>query len=258
MSENTKPSFAAAIVAGGGPDKLARQLKVPHKALIELGGKPQIDYVIEALRQCPELDKVIIVAHEAGAAPHLDTDLPIVRPQGESFVDAIEAAAEALSEFDHLVICTCDAPMLTAEAVSHFVQVCRNRPSADLAYSVVKASVVRAALPDTRRTTVKLVEEDFTGGCLGALTRRFVDHNMSNIRRFFAARKRKIELGSLLGWRFVVKLLLRRLSLVAVIRRAEELLGCEVLVVISPHPGIAFDIDKPGDLEVARQWAAGR
>ncbi len=258
MSENAQPTFAAAILASGGADKLARKLKVPHKALIELGGKPQIDYVIKAVRQCPELDEVIIVAHESGAAPHLDTDLPIVRPQGESFADAVEAAGEALREFDYLVICTCDAPMLTPEAVSHFVQACRNRPSADLAYSVVKASVVRAELPNTKRTTVNLVEEAFISGCLSAMSRHFLEHNLEQVRVFFAARKSKIALGSLLGWRFVVKLLLKRLSLVATVRRTEEILGCEALLVISPHPGVAFDIDKVSDLRLARQWLADR
>jgi molybdopterin-guanine dinucleotide biosynthesis protein A len=258
MSQNSQPRFGAAILASGGADKLAHGLGVPHKALIQLEGRALIDYVIAALKGCPELDRIVIVAHDDGAGPHLHTDVEVVRPQGGGFIEAIEAAGKALDDCDYLLLCTCDVPMLTPDAVSHFVQACRNRPGADFAYSVVKAPVVRAAFPASRRTVVNLVEGGFTSGCLGAMTGHFLDDNMDRIREFFGARKSKIALARLLGWRFLGKLLVRRLSLVGVIRRAEELLGCEVLPVISPHASVAFDIDKMSDLQIARQWAASR
>jgi len=249
--------FGAAILANGAPDSLAGEVGAPHKALIDVGGRAMIDYVIEALQACEEIDRLIIVAHETGAAPHLQTDVPVIRPQGQGFDDAIVAAAEELSDCDYVLTCTCDAPMLTEAAIRHFVTSCRNSPGADLAYGIVKGSVVQAAYPRTVRTTVDLVEGRFVSGCFGAMTRRFLDNNMDRLRAAFAARKSKIALGRLLGWRFVGKLLLRRLSLVSIVRRAEQLLGCEAVVVISPHAEIAFDVDKLDDLELARQWAAG-
>ncbi len=258
MSDESVATFGAAILASGGPDKLAKKLGVPHKALIELAGRPMIAYVMDALMECPELQRVVVVAHDAGAAPHLKTDLPVIQPQGESYMDAVEAAADALSDMDYVLICTCDVPTLTAEAVSHFVQSCRSRPSADLAYSIVKASVAQSGFPQMRRTVVKLVEESFVSGCMAAMTRRFLDENIERLGEVFAQRKSIIGLGRLLGWRFVGKLLLKKLSLVGAVRRAEELLGCEVLVVISPHPCVGFDVDKVSDLVVARRWAANR
>jgi len=258
VSENSQPTFAAAILASGGQDALARECDVPHKALVPLNGRKQIEYVIDALRECPAIAKLVIVAHDGGAAPYLRTDLPVIRPRGTNFVEGIKAAAEALAGFDYMLICTCDAPMLTCEAVTHFVQACRNRPTADLACSVVKASVVKSAFPEARRTIVRLVEESFVSGCLTAMSKAFIANNLSRVTECFAARKSKTALARLLGWRFLAKLLLRRLSLVAVIKRAEEILGCEALVVISPYPGVAFDVDKPSDLQTARQWVAGR
>lgn len=258
MSDARVARFGAAILASGGPDKLAKELGGPHKALIELAGKPMIEYVIDALAECPELDRIVVVAHESGIGSHWQTDLPLVYPQGDSYMDAVEAAKDALSDMDCMLICTCDAPMLTPEAVSHFVQSCRSRPSADLAYSVVKASVVQSRFPEMRRTVVKLVEESFMSGCLAAMTRRFLDEHIERLGEVFAQRKNIIRLGRLLGWSFVGKLLLQKLSLVAAVRRAEEILGCEVLVAISPHASVAFDVDKTSDLEIARRWAASR
>lgn len=258
MSDERVATFGAAVLASGGPDKLAKKLGVPHKALIELAGKPMIEYVTDALVECPELERVVVVAHEAGAAPHLKTDLAVVQPQGESYMDAIAAAADALSDMDYVLICTCDVPMLTAEAAGHFVQSCRSCPSADLAYSIVKASVAQSGSPEMQRTVVKLVEASFVSGCMAAMTRRFVDENIERLGEVFAQRKSKIGLGRLLGWPFVGKLLLKKLSLVAVVKRAEELLGCEVLVVISPHPCVGFDVDKVSDVVIARRWAVSR
>ena len=258
MSDDPQPRFGAAVLASGAADRLAQSVGVPHKALIEIAGRAMIDYVIEALQGCAELDKLVVVASDDGAAEHLQSDLTIVKPEGSSILDTIETAAEALSDSDYLILCTCDAPMLTPEAVSHFIKTCRNRPGADFAHSVVKAPVVRAALPDVRRTVVHLVEGGFVSGCMSAMTQSFVDNNMDRIRQFFGVRKSKIALAHLLGWRFLGRLLLKRLSLVGVVSRAEELLGCEVLPVISPYASVAFDVDKMSDLQIARQWAANR
>ena len=255
-TEGRRAVFGAAVLANGPPDALASGLGVAHKALIDVGGRPMIDYVLDPLVACAEIERVVIVAHPSGAAPHLQTDLPIIQPRECGFDDAIVAAAEALADCDYILTCTCDVPMLTTAAIEHFVASCRNSPGADLAYGIVKGAVVRAAYPGTRRISVNLVEGSFMSGCFGAMTRRFMHNNMDRLRAAFAARKSKIALGRLLGWAFVGKLLLRRLSLVSIVRRAEELLGCEALVVISPHPEIAFDVDKPDDLELARQWAA--
>jgi molybdopterin-guanine dinucleotide biosynthesis protein A len=256
-SAATQATFGAAILANGGADALAQQHGAPHKALIDLNGRPMLDYVLEPLMSCDALDRVMVVAHETGAAPHIGSGVPLVTPEGDGFNDAILAAAEATADFDYLLICTCDVPMLTTDAVEHFVATCRNSPGADLAYGIVKEEVVQSAYPDTIRTTVDLVEGSFVSGCFGAMTRRFLDNNMDRLQAAFAARKSKIALGRLLGWGFVGKLLLRRLSLVSIVQRAEQLLGCETLVVISPHAEIALDVDKADDLELARQWAAG-
>ncbi len=258
MPEARMATFAAVILASGGADKLATKVGAPHKATIDLNGTPMINFVADALTQCPELDKVVVVAHPSGALPHLRLDIPVVTPDGDTFVDAIQAGADACSECDYILICTCDAPMLTAEAVSHFVQTCHNSPGADLAFAIVKASVAKQDFPEMKRTTIKLVEGEFSSGCLGAMTRRFIDNNMDRLREVFELRKSKIALGNLLGWQFVVKLILRKLSLVSIVKRAEHIIGCQALVVISPFAGVAFDVDKQSDLQIAQQWAANR
>ncbi|MFP3904412.1 MAG: hypothetical protein ACLFWB_09255, partial [Armatimonadota bacterium] len=100
-----------------------------------------------------------------------------------------------------------------------------------------------------------LKEARFTGGALAMMTRDFLSHNFQYLREAYARRKNLFALGNLLGWRFVVKLLLKRLSLVRVLQRAEELLKCQVLAVISPYASVAFDIDRVQDLATVREWA---
>ncbi|MFO7945928.1 MAG: nucleotidyltransferase family protein [Armatimonadota bacterium] len=257
MTQKT-PTYGAAILAGGPPDRLAQKMDVPHKALIPLDGGTVIDYVVDAVRGVSDLEKVIVVAHREGAFGHLDVDVPVVETTGNSFVETIETAAEALPDVDRLILCTCDVPMLEPQAVAHFIKSCTNSPEADVAWAIVEEKTVRAKFPHASRTFVKLTEARFTGGALAMMTRGFLSHNFQYLRDAYARRKNIFALGNLLGWRFVVKLLLRRLSLVRVLQRAEQLLDCQVLAVISPYASVAFDIDGVKDLAAVREWAQTR
>jgi molybdopterin-guanine dinucleotide biosynthesis protein A len=251
----TEPTFGAAILAGGGPDSLARKLDVPHKALIPLNGARVIDYVMDTFEQIPEFERVIVVAHRDGALEHLDDDWDVVETTGDSFVETIESAAEAMPEVDRMIVCTCDVPMIEPDAVRHFISSCRNSPNADLVWAIIEQGTLKDEFPEARRTFAKLKEARFTGGGLAMMSRSFIRNNYEQLKAAYARRKNIFALGNLLGWRFVVTLLLGRLSLVRVLNRAEELLGCQVVAVISPYASVAYDVDGVKHLAVARQWA---
>lgn len=255
---DTQYTYGAAILAGGEPDRLARRLEVPHKALIPLNGGRVIDYVMEALTQVPELERVIIVAHRDGALGHLDTGMTVVETEGDGFVETIESAADALPGMDRLILCTCDVPMIQPEAVSHFISSCENSPGADLAWAIVEQSTFEEQFPESQRTFVNLKEARFTGGGLTMMSKPFIANNYQLLKDAYARRKNIFALGNLLGWRFVVTLLLGRLSLVRVLTRVEELLGCEAVAVISPYASIAYDLDDVKHLAIAREWAQRR
>ena len=50
---------------------------------------------------------------------------------------------------------------------------------------------------------------------------------------------------------FIVRFLLRRLTVDDIAQRARELLHCKVAAICSPYPEVAFDLDRPEHIAAA-------
>lgn len=116
---NKEPRIAIAIMAAGK----GTRLKSKHpKVLHEVGGKPLLAHVIEAATQVvPAKDVYAIIGHEAERVRNAVTG------SGISFVlqqpqrgtgHALMAAREALAPYDHVIVLSGDAPLITGKTIS--------------------------------------------------------------------------------------------------------------------------------------------
>jgi len=116
----SSPRVAVAIMAAGKGTRLKSQLP---KVLHEAGGKPLLEHVIAAaVRIVPAQDVYAIIGHEA------DRVRGAMKPSGINFVlqaeqhgtgHALMVAREALSGYDHVIVLSGDAPMITPETIGH-------------------------------------------------------------------------------------------------------------------------------------------
>ena len=74
------------------------------------------------------------------------------------------------------------------------------------------------------------------------------------VKGFIAHRKNPWKLGRLLGFRFVLLLIVGRLSIQRIERRFYELLKIRGRAIISPYPEIANDIDDPNEIGLAEEY----
>src|ERR1700751_4663088 len=110
--------IAGAIRAAGKGTRLKSQLP---KVLHEAGGKPLLEHVIRAaVRVVPAQDVFAIVGHEAGrvreAMKHTGVNF-VLQAEQRGTGHALMVAREALSGYDHVIVLSGDAPMMTAETV---------------------------------------------------------------------------------------------------------------------------------------------
>src|SRR5207245_5041842 len=113
----------------GGPQRLAiaimaagkgTRLKSKHpKVLHEVGGKPLLAHVIAAAAKVvPAADVYAIIGHEADrvrqALQHTGVNF-VMQEEQRGTGHALMVAREALAPYDHVIVLSGDAPMITAE-----------------------------------------------------------------------------------------------------------------------------------------------
>jgi bifunctional UDP-N-acetylglucosamine pyrophosphorylase/glucosamine-1-phosphate N-acetyltransferase len=112
------PRIAIVIMAAGK----GTRLKSKHpKVLHEVGGKPLLAYVIGAATQVAERKDVFaIVGHEADrvrqAVSQSGINFVMQRPQ-KGTGHALMTAREALQPYDHIIVLSGDAPMITPDTI---------------------------------------------------------------------------------------------------------------------------------------------
>ncbi|MBV9623674.1 MAG: bifunctional UDP-N-acetylglucosamine diphosphorylase/glucosamine-1-phosphate N-acetyltransferase GlmU [Acidobacteria bacterium] len=111
--------IAVAIMAAGK----GTRLKSKHpKVLHEVGGKPLVAHVIAAaLKVVPPSDIYVIVGHEAGrvqqAVAQTGVNFIVQEPQlGTGH--AVMCARESLKHYEHVVVLSGDAPLITSETIA--------------------------------------------------------------------------------------------------------------------------------------------
>lgn len=254
---------AALVMAGARNDGPLQEVSdAPYEALIDIGGKPMIAYVLDVLRAAPSVGRIAVVgpAQLQEAVPM--SDALLVEPAG-SLLDNLERGVRALREAGcngHLLVATSDIPLVTVEAIETFLDLCRRRSAAapggsarfDAYYPMVSREVCDARFPGVQRTYVGLKEGQFTGGNVVLVDPSIVLERRALFEQVVALRKDPVGMARLLGLGFIVKFLMRRLTAGDIERIVREKIGIVGAVIQVPHAEVGFDVDKPSDLDIAR------
>ena len=114
-----EPRLAVAIMAAGKGTRLKSRLP---KVLHEVGGKPLLEHVIRAaVRIVPANDVYAIIGHEAERVRHATQHTGVnfvLQAEQRGTGHALMAAREALAEYDHVIVLSGDAPMITSDTIA--------------------------------------------------------------------------------------------------------------------------------------------
>ncbi|PKM81443.1 MAG: hypothetical protein CVU89_09330 [Firmicutes bacterium HGW-Firmicutes-14] len=238
--------FDAVIVAGSPNTGPLRECSdMPYEAMIRIGGKPMVRYVVDALLESGLIHSIAIAGPVEMKEIFPEEQVTVVQAGGE----IVENAVKAMSYIDNtrpVLIVTSDIPLLTAEAVRNFISLCGDR-DADFYYPIVSMDMAEERYPGVSRTSAKLKEGTFTGGNLFLVNPAAVPLCADRAREFVKNRKSPLKLCRLLGFKFIFKLLFNRLTIPELQKKVSEILGIMVKAVITDFPEIGIDVDKPSD-----------
>src|SRR5580698_9509233 len=113
------PRIAIAIMAAGKGTRLKSQLP---KVLHEVGGKPLLAHVIRAATAVVAApDVYAIIGHEADrvrAATEKSGIRFVLQSEQRGTGHALMVAQSALADYDHVIVLSGDAPLITAETIA--------------------------------------------------------------------------------------------------------------------------------------------
>ncbi len=243
----------AIILAGGRTNnKLRRYSKAEHEALIKIADTPMVEYVIKAARSSKYINNLAIVGPAEEIKKSVSEKIDIIVNSTYTLLDNIKRGLEILNNDDYVLIITSDIPLITDEIIDDFIQSCMNK-DADIFYPIVSKKVNKMSYPGVKRTYVHLVEGTFTGGNIMLIKPAVLYNTLDLLNKVIIWRKKPWRLSQLLGFKFVFKFIFGTLTLSEIEDRVAKLTGYKGMGMISRHPEIGFDVDKPKDLIMMRE-----
>lgn len=255
--------YTALVLAGrrSGHDPLAEAAGAPHRALLDIHGRPMLERVLHTLAATPCIRQIIVsidtpwlLDRFPGITALRDSDdvrLVVVEATDSPSRSVLAILDEGSSE-QPLLVTTADHALLTVEMVEYFLAQAEER-GGDLAVGLVSATVLKARFPDSVRTWLRFAGEQYSGANLFAFQTPRARRAVEFWARAENFRKRPWRLAATFGWRPLLLFLRRRLDLDAAFAKVSEALGAQTCAVVMPQAEAAIDVDKMADLALVKQ-----
>ena len=252
--------YSATIMAGATPgewDGLLEYTRSEKKALIPVGGKEMVCYVIEALADSGRIKDLVVVGLERGDLPNLQVSVPVrYVPNQSGMLANMLAGLKEVASARRALLCSSDIPLLTSEAVRDFVTRCE-AANVDICYGVVERSVMESRFPNSGRSFRALRDGYFAGGDLSMVNPTAVLGNQDYLKNLLGARKSMVKATRIVGFGTLARFLFRRLTIEYAERRASEVFRCQCKAIISPFPEIGMDVDRIHQYQIVRALLEG-
>ncbi len=249
----------AIVTAGGIPlpgEPLYPATQGNSKALVDIAGKPMVQWILDALDQARTVDRIVIVGLTEKSGLTCKKPVTYVSNQGK-MVENLRAGAEKVLEINskarYVLIVSSDIPAITGEMVDWVVNTAMEEPL-DVYYNVIQREVMEERFPGCKRTWTKLKDMEVCGGDMnvGRLG-MIVDDDREIWTKITDARKNPLKQAGMIGFGTAISLLFGQLSL----KKAEESimkkLGITGRATTCPYAEVGMDVDKPFQLEILRE-----
>ena len=252
----------AFIAAGGIPgprDSLYAEAKGGPKTMIDVAGKPMVQWVIDALEAAPSIGRILVVG--LGESSGLTSRKPLLfHPDQGGFFANVVAGIRRLSSLESTAELglgiSGDIPGIRPEMVDWLAAEAASS-SVDVQYLVVRREVVEARFPRSGRTFLSLCDGHYSGGSANVIALNKEIPLPRLWERLARARKNPLRMAAVIGPRILFGFLFHRLTaadVLSVFCRRFRITG---RLLFSPYAELAMDIDNPHHLEILRRHLTG-
>jgi GTP:adenosylcobinamide-phosphate guanylyltransferase len=222
--------------------------------MIDVAGKPMIQWVLDALGDAKSVDNVIVIGLSPKSGVTCKKPLYFISNQGRmlaNVVAGINKALELNKNTDYVLLVSSDIPALKAEMVDWLVETCMQTKS-DLYYGICTREVMEKRFPNSKRTYTHLKDMEVCGADMNMAHVRMATEHLDMWEQLIGNRKSPLKQARIIGLGTLFALFTRRLTLQDAIRRVCERIGVDGRAIIWPYAEPCMDVDKPHQLELMR------
>ena len=158
----------AILTAGGIPqpeDPLYTYTNGDSKALVDVAGKPMIQWVLDALSDTKYVDNVIIIGLSSKSGVTCKKPMHFISNQGRmlaNVVAGVSKSVELAPKAEYVLAVSSDIPGISAGMIDWLIETSMQTKE-DMYYGVIPREVMEARFPGANRTYTKLKDIQLCG-----------------------------------------------------------------------------------------------
>jgi GTP:adenosylcobinamide-phosphate guanylyltransferase len=245
----------AIVTAGGIPkpgDKLYEYTQGKSKALIDVAGKPMIQWVLDALSNTKHIEQVIIIGLDENTNLTCKKPLHYLPNQGRMLANIVAGVNKSLTlnkDGEYVMIVSSDIPTVKGEMVDWLVETTM-QTNDDLYYGVCPREVMEARFPNSNRTYTKLKDMQICGADVNIIHVSMATDHLDTWEELIGNRKSPLKQAAVIGLDTLFLLFTRQFTLQGLVERASQRIGIKGRAIIWSHAEPCMDVDKPHQLEL--------
>ena len=247
----------ALVTAGGVPapgESLYSYSRGEPKALIDICGKPMLQWVLDALEYASKVEKVIVVGLERRSDIFGSKVVSYLPNQGtmlQNLRAGMREARRLSPKNEHLLTVSSDIPGITAEMVDWVIQEAE-KTDEDAYYNVITRQTMEKRYPASRRSYVKFRDVEVCGGDMNVIRSSIGEERDCLWEKIIEARKNALKQAALIGYDTLFLLLFRLITLEDAVKLVTSRLQITGRALVCPFAEVGMDVDKPSQLEMMR------
>ena len=253
----------AIITAGGIPapeDLLYANTQGAPKALLDVAGKPMIQWVLDALSDSKTVERVVVVGLDKESGVTCTKTLDFIPNQG-GMLDNIFAGAHRILTLNPsarvVLSVSSDIPTITGQIVDWMAGEV-GEGEHDVYYNFITREAMESRFPGSNRTYTRFKDLEVCGGDLTAFRTQLLTSDGGVWQDLINARKNVLKQAAIIGFGTLFKLLLRQLTIAEAVARVSRRLELNARALHCPYPEIGMDVDKPYQLDMLSADLAAR
>ena len=253
----------AVVLAGGQltPDNPLFDLApAGHRSLIDIHGKPMVQWVIDAISSSDHVGTIYIAGLTPEAGLTASKSLIFLPDGGGMFENIRLGTLRAVADHpdqSKVLIASADIPAVTVEMVDWLASQVSRNPDYLLYYNVVPREVMESRFPSAARSYVHFKDVAVCGGDLNVIDKELFTVERPVWKKLTEARKSPLRQAGLLGLDTLVLIALRCVTLQKAVKRVCRRLSLTGKALICPYAEMAMDADKPHQLAILREDLEG-